>query len=74
MLYSNIYIPDYESESKYEETNFSDQKRGDGRVNQLQEMSMDPRRFSTLDPATDPYQRIYDKYKSLQPGGDQSSD
>jgi len=35
MLHSNIYIPDYESESKYDETNFSDQRRGDAGANRV---------------------------------------
>ena len=33
MLHSNIYIPDYESESKYDDLDFSDQKRGDAGAN-----------------------------------------
>lgn len=62
MLHSNIYIPDYESESKFDETNFSDHRRGDGGANRILQMSMDQRqRFSNLDPSSTREQQLYER-------------
>jgi hypothetical protein len=67
MLHSNIYIPDYESESRNDDTNFSDNRRGDTRTNRILQMSVDQRqRFSNFDPSSTRVQQLLDSNHDLQ--------